>query len=303
MDHASQWHYVPTRLMAHMGTYSPDEMNGLHCLLHESVALRIRAAMQRHNIWAIPGSRGYQGHASRHRRPRSLEVLEAPRQTARHDSPRHHQGPPPDVGSPPGTLGSPLRPFAPRRDRGSPHAPGMEGGTPDRHQEARNPDRSRHRCRTLPPAARRVVFHEDADRGRGGRNEPPARQTSSVADPRRRSKRPARCGRTSPAFQHRPSKRDRQCSTRASTRHQTVHPARLPPPFQSQRPVRCRGDRTPRTRGQGDPQQTSNPNRGWGDEPLKASPRKPGVRASAPDTGTGSTTNRTNAPRGSPPWL
>ena len=30
MDHPGQWHYVATRLMAHMGAYSPDEMNGLH---------------------------------------------------------------------------------------------------------------------------------------------------------------------------------------------------------------------------------------------------------------------------------
>ena len=32
MDHPGQWHYVATRLMSHMGTYSPDEMNGLHWL-------------------------------------------------------------------------------------------------------------------------------------------------------------------------------------------------------------------------------------------------------------------------------
>ena len=30
MDHPGQWHYVATRLMAHMGAYSPDEMNGLY---------------------------------------------------------------------------------------------------------------------------------------------------------------------------------------------------------------------------------------------------------------------------------
>ena len=30
MDHPGQCHYVATRLMAHMATYSPDEMNGLH---------------------------------------------------------------------------------------------------------------------------------------------------------------------------------------------------------------------------------------------------------------------------------
>ena len=30
MDHPGQWHFVATRLMAHMGAYSPDEVNGLH---------------------------------------------------------------------------------------------------------------------------------------------------------------------------------------------------------------------------------------------------------------------------------
>ena len=56
MDHPGQWHYVATRLMAHMGAYNPDEMNGLHWQWHERVTLPIRAIMQEHNIWDIPGS-------------------------------------------------------------------------------------------------------------------------------------------------------------------------------------------------------------------------------------------------------
>ena len=103
MDHPSQWHYVAIRPMAYMGTYSPDEMNGLHLLWHQRAALGIRAAMQRHNIWVISRSRGYLEHASGHRRPPSQEVPEPQRQTTRHDSPRRHQGPPPGVGSPSGT--------------------------------------------------------------------------------------------------------------------------------------------------------------------------------------------------------
>ena len=75
------------RLIAHMRTYSPDEMNGLHWLWHQHADLRIRAAMQRHNIWAIPGSPGYEGHASGHRQPRAQEVPEPPSQAARHNSP------------------------------------------------------------------------------------------------------------------------------------------------------------------------------------------------------------------------
>ena len=30
MDHPGQWDYVATRLIARMGAYSPDEMNGIH---------------------------------------------------------------------------------------------------------------------------------------------------------------------------------------------------------------------------------------------------------------------------------
>ena len=50
MDQPSQWHYVATWLMAHMGAYSPDEMNGLHWQWHQRAALRIRATMQDHDI-------------------------------------------------------------------------------------------------------------------------------------------------------------------------------------------------------------------------------------------------------------
>ena len=61
-----------------------------------------------------------------------------------------------------------------------------------------------------------------------------------------------------------------------------MHPARPPPPSRSHRPVRCRGDGTLRTRGKRDAQQTSNPNRGWGDEPLKAPPPQAGRDSTSP---------------------
>ena len=154
MNHPGQWHYVATRLMAHMGAYSQDEMNGLHWQWHQRAALRIRAAMQRHNIWDIPGSPGYQGHASGHQWPWSQEGPRAPRQAARRNSPERQQGPPPGMGSPSGTYRSALRPFTPRRGPGSPHTSGMQGGTPEQRQETRNPSRSRRRSRTPPPAAR-----------------------------------------------------------------------------------------------------------------------------------------------------
>ena len=190
MDRPDQWRHVATRLMAHMGAYSPDEMNGLHWRWHQRAALRIRAAMQDHNIWNIPGSPGHQGHASGHWGPRSQDVPEPPRQAAHRKSPEHPRGPPPGRGSPSGTYSSPLRPFAPRRSPGSPHASRVQGDTPEQRQETRHPGRSRRRSRTPPPAARRVVFNEDMDRDHGGSRDPQARRTSSTSDPRRRSKRP-----------------------------------------------------------------------------------------------------------------
>ena len=151
MDDPSQWHYVAICLMAHMEAYSLDEIDGLHWQWQQRAALRIRTAMQRHNISDIPGSPGYQEHASGHRRQRSQEVTQPPRQAARCNSHGRHQGPPPGSGSPSGTYRSPLRPFALRRNQGSPHTPAMQGGTPERHQETRNPGRSRRRSRTPPP--------------------------------------------------------------------------------------------------------------------------------------------------------
>ena len=129
MDRPDQWRYVATRLMAHMGAYSPDEMNRLHWRCHQCAALRIRAAMQDHNIWNIPGSPGHQGHASGQRQPRSQDIPGPPRQAARRNSPEHPRGRPPGRGSPSGIFSSPLRPFAPRRSPGSPHASRVQGDT------------------------------------------------------------------------------------------------------------------------------------------------------------------------------
>ena len=54
--------------------------------------LRIRAIMQEHNILDIPGSPGYQGHASGNQGPRSQDVPEHARQAARRNSPERPQG-------------------------------------------------------------------------------------------------------------------------------------------------------------------------------------------------------------------
>ena len=159
MSYPGGWHYVATRVIAHMGAYSPDEMNELHWQWHQRAALRIRTAMQQHDICDILGSRGYEGHAWGHRRPRSQDVPEPPRQAARRNSRERPRWPPRGMSSPSGAYRSPLRPFAPRRCPGSPHTSGRQGSTPEQHQETRSPSRSRPRSRTPPPAARRVIFH------------------------------------------------------------------------------------------------------------------------------------------------
>ena len=217
MDHSGQWRYVATRLMAHMGVYSPDEMNGLHWQWHQRAALRIRATMQDHDIWEIPGSPGYQRHASGRRRPRPQDVPEPPKQAARRNSLERPQRPPPGMGSSSGTYRSPLRPFAPRRGPGSPHTSGMKDGTPEQRQETRNPGRSRRRSRTPPPAARRVVFHEGTDRDQGGPCDLHAQQTSSTTDPRHRSKRP-RTERAHIPTILTPVERERQAALHAGSR-------------------------------------------------------------------------------------
>ena len=62
---------------------------------------------------------------------------------------------------------------------------------------------------------------------------------------------PAPNGRTSPPFSRRSSASGRRRFTRAPAGRRTEHPAHPPPPSQGQRPTRCRGDHTPRTRDQG----------------------------------------------------
>ena len=234
MDHPGQWHYVATRLMAHMGAYSLDKMNGLHWQWHQRAALRIRTAMQRHNVWDIPGTPGYQGHAPGHRRPRSQEVPEPPRQAAHRNSPERHQGPPPGLGSPSGTYRSPLRPFAPGRGKGSPHTSGVQGGTP---------------TLAAPGAAavRRLPQHgESSPIGiRTEAVEVPATSTPnghhlpSIPDAGARG--PAANGRTSPPFPRQPRGGNWQRFTTTPTGQQTEGPADPPPPSQGWRRAHCRG--------------------------------------------------------------
>ena len=291
MDHPGQWHYVATRLMVHMGAYSPDEMDGLHWQWHQRAALRIRATMQNHDIWGIPGSPGYQEHASGHQRLRSQDVPEPPRQAARRNSPERPRGPPPGMGSPSGTYRCPLRPVAPRRGPSSPHASGMQGGTPEQRQETRNPGRSRRRSRTPPPAARRVVFHEGMGRDHGGPCDPHAQRTLSTTDPRRRSKRP-RSERTHIPTILTPVERERQAALHADPRRAADGASSLSAtslPGSAANPLS--GDHTPRTRDQGSLRRTQGLRKERGGSPPLQPPnhqategtsQQPGHDASGP---------------------
>ena len=303
MDHPCKWHYVANRLMAHMGAYSPDGMNGLHWQWHQRAPLRIRTAMQRYNICTVPGSPGYRGHASGHRRPRSQVVPEPPIQAARRNSPGHHQGPLPGVGSPSGTYRSPLQPFAPQRDQGSPHTLGVQGGKPERHQETRNPGRSWRRSRMRPPAARRFVFYEGVDRGHGGPNHPNAQRTSSATDPRRRSKRPRTERAHIPTIptpaEGAPQAALHTDSDQATDRASSWSAASLPGSAACPLPG---GQHATDTRPRG-PAADQRPEQGVGDKPLNAPHREAGAMTPVPDTGTGHATNWARTPRGSPPEL
>ena len=276
MNHPGQWHYVATWLMAHMGANNPDEMNGLHCQWHQHAALRIRATLQEHNIWDIPGSPGYQGHASGHQLPRSQDVPEPLRQAARRNSPERPRGPPPGMGSPSCTYRSPLLPFAPRRSQGSLHTSGMQGGTPEQRQGTRNPGSSPRRSCTPSPAARRVVFHEGMDRDHGGHYDPHPNRHHLPPIPDTGPRGPAPNRRTSPPFSRQSSASDRQRFTRAPAGQQMELPAHPPPPSQGRQPTRCQGDHTPRTHGQGSPRPTRGLRKGWGDSPPTHSPAREG---------------------------
>ena len=63
MAHGDHWHYVATRLMAHMGVRTAAEANHLHWQWHRTAALRIRDAMCRNGNWELrsPNPRGQSG--------------------------------------------------------------------------------------------------------------------------------------------------------------------------------------------------------------------------------------------------
>ena len=261
MKHPDEWHYVTTRLMAHMGAYSPDEMIRLHWQWHQRAALRIRMAMQQHDIWDIPVSPGYQGHTTGQRQLRSQDVPEPPGQAVRRNSPERRRGPRAGMGSPSGTYRSPLQPFA------------QVVLTPPGGKAARQ--NSAKRQGTLAPpaaaAARRLPRHGESSSMRipAGTIKvpttpaPTGRHLPPIPDADLRGH--ARSRRTSPPFSRQPSASDWRRFTRAPTGQQTERPAHPPPPSQGWRPTCSRGDSTPQTRSPGSPRPTKGLRKGWGD--------------------------------------
>ena len=259
MDQPGQWHYVATRLMAHTGAYSPNEMNGLHwqwysappCASVRPCRTMVSGKSLDHlGTKDIPQATGGQD-------PRTSRSLPGRRHAETPWNARrvHHPG-----GVPP--LAHTEAPCD-RLPRGGarvvPTPQGLHSGTPKQRQETGNPGQSRRRSRTPPPAARRVVFHEDMDREHGGSCDPHARRPSSTTDTRRRSKRP-RTERTHITTILTPVERERQAALHADSHHAAEEApsravmSRLPSPRHEPQPGsgthhRPRG--RPTTRGPG----------------------------------------------------
>ena len=262
MDHPRQWHYVATPLMAHMGAYSSDEMNGLHWLWHQRAALRIRTAMQRHNIWPpqAPGEHGP-------KRSRDPPV-------------RQHDITPQDAtrGRHPGWVPPLARTEAPS-DR-SPHGGTEATLTPQGCGATRGSGTRRQGTLGAPDAAaaRRLRQHGESSSMRAWTEAmevqttrtPKGHRLPTIPDAGPRG--PAMSGRTSQPFPHQPSERDRQRSTQTPTRQQTVCPARPLPPSQGGGPARCRGTARRRQTAKGTPGRPTARTGGGGTNPSTPPP-------------------------------
>ena len=126
---------------------------------------------------------------------------------------------------------------------------------------------------------------------------------SSTTDPRRRSKRPRTEQAHIPTIPT-PAGRERQAALHTGPRRAADGASGSPAtslPWSVM--TRCRGESTPRTRGQASPRPTKGLRKGWGDSPCNTPPRERGAMAPVPDTGTDHPTNRSPAPRGSPAQL
>ena len=251
MDHPGQWHYVATRLMAHMGAYSPDEMNGLHWQWHQRAALRIRTAMHDHGIWESLDHRATKDtpQANGGRGPRTSRSLPGRRhaKTPRNARRVHHPG-----GVPP------LAPTEAPCHR-SPRGGARAVPTPRGCKAARQNSATRQGILADPvaAAARRLPRRGESSSMTVWTGTTRAPATPTPGDhhlpptPGAGPRGPAPNRRTSPPSSRQSSANDRQRFTRTPTRRRKKHPARPPPTSQGQRPTHCREEHTPRTGDQG----------------------------------------------------
>ena len=264
MDHPGQWHYFATRLMAHMGAYNPDEMNGLHWQWHQRAALRIRAIMQEHNIWDIPGSTTKDTpQATGGRGPKTSWSLPGRRRAV---IPRNAHG-----GHHPRWVPPLAHTEAPcdRSPRG-----GARAVLKPRGCKAARRNNARRQGTLADPvaaAARSLPRHGESSSMRvwTGTTGAPATPTPNghhlppIPDAGPRG--PAPNGRKSPPFSRQSSASARRRLTRAPAGRRTERPGHPLPPSQGQRPTRRQGDHTPRTRGQGSLRPTQGLRKGRGD--------------------------------------
>ena len=104
MEHPSQWRYVATRLMAHMGAYTPDNLDRVTWQWHHRAALRIQETLIRHDIWTIqtadPRRQAAAFRTTRHQHQQSRTTQGHPRQVARTCPSQSQQDLTPAVGFP-----------------------------------------------------------------------------------------------------------------------------------------------------------------------------------------------------------
>ena len=237
MDHPGQWHYVATQLMAHMGTYSPDIMNGLHPLCHRHAALRIRTAMQRPSLGTRATSdrlRDTNDHGPyRSRSPPGKRHARTPQDATR--------------GRQPGWIPPPAHTEAP-----SDHSPreGTEAALALQGCRAARQNGTRRQGTLAGPctaAAHRLPQHGESSSTRvwtGAIEAPKTRRPNRhhLLPIRGAGQRgPAPSARTSPPFPRQPSEHDRQRSTQAPARQQMVHSACLTPSSRVGGPPATRG--------------------------------------------------------------
>ena len=247
MDQPGQWHYVATRLMAHMGAYSPDEMNGLHwqwysappCASVRPCRTMVSGKSLDHLATKdIRQATGGQG-------PRTSRSLPGRRhaETPRNAHRVHHPG-----GVPP--LAHTEAPCDRSPRGGARVVPTPRGCTAARRNSAK---RQGTLANPVAAAARRLPQRSESSSMRIWTGNTGAPATLTPGDhhlpptPGAGPRGPAPNRRTSPPSSRQSSANDRQRFTRTPTRRRKKHPARLPPPSRDQRPTHCREDHTPRT--------------------------------------------------------